>query len=136
MSAIRTIVGFVGLGHMGGNMAARFLAAGYPVYGTQRRREHAEQLIDQGLQWKDSPRAVAEAAEVVFTSVPDDAALEDVASGEDGILAGLGEGKTWMDASTVSPQLSMELAGRARVQGARCSTRRCREASRKCRRAR
>ena len=88
------------------------------MYGTQRRREHAEQLIDQGLQWKDSPRAVTEAAEVVFTSVPDDAALEDVASGEDGILAGLGEGKTWVDVSTVSPQLSRGLAGRARAQGA------------------
>jgi 3-hydroxyisobutyrate dehydrogenase-like beta-hydroxyacid dehydrogenase len=99
-------------------MAARFLAAGYPVYGVQRSREHAQQLIEQGLQWRDSPREVAEAADVVFTSVPDDAALEDVASGEDGILAGLGEGTTWVDVSTVSPQLSRELAGRARAHGA------------------
>src|SRR5690349_22390898 len=118
MSATRTSVGFVGLGHMGGNMAARFLAAGYPVYGVQRSREHAQQLIEQGLQWRDSPREVVETADVVFTSVPDDAALEDVASGPDGILAALGEGKTWVDVSTVSPQLSMELAGRARAQRA------------------
>jgi 3-hydroxyisobutyrate dehydrogenase len=118
MSASRARVGFVGLGHMGGNMAARFLAAGYPVFGVQRSREHAQQLIDQGLQWRDSPREVAEAAGVVFTSVPDDAALEDVASGPDGIVAGLGPGKTWVDVSTVSPQLSTELAGQARGQGA------------------
>jgi 3-hydroxyisobutyrate dehydrogenase-like beta-hydroxyacid dehydrogenase len=103
---------------MGGNMAARFLAAGYPVYGMQQSRDGAQQLIEQGLQWRDSPREVAEAADVVFTSVPDDAALEAVASGADGILVALGEGKTWVDVSTVSPQMSKELAGRARAQGA------------------
>jgi 3-hydroxyisobutyrate dehydrogenase-like beta-hydroxyacid dehydrogenase len=118
MSATRTSVGFVGLGHMGGNMAARFLASGYAVYGVQRSRERAQELIEQGLQWRDSPREVTEGANVVFTSVPDDGVLEDVASGPDGILAGLAEGKTWVDVSTVSPQLSRELAGRARAQGA------------------
>jgi 3-hydroxyisobutyrate dehydrogenase len=102
---------------MGGNMAARFLAAGYPVYGEQRGREGAEQLIQQGLRWCDTPRAVAEASDVVFTSVPDDEALESVASDADGILAGLGAGKTWVDVSTVSPQASRELAERARAQG-------------------
>src|SRR5205807_8708729 len=65
-----------------------------------------------------SPREVAEAADVVFTSVPDDAALEDVASGPDGILAGLAEGQTWVDVSTVSPQLSREMAGRTDAQAA------------------
>jgi 3-hydroxyisobutyrate dehydrogenase-like beta-hydroxyacid dehydrogenase len=104
---------------MGGNMAARFLAAGYPVYGEEQSREHAQELIEQGLQWCDTPRAVAEAADVVFTSVPDDDALEEVASGPDGILAGLAAGKTWVDVSTVSPQVSRELAGRADAQGAR-----------------
>jgi len=97
-------------------MAARFLASGYTVYGVQRSREHAQELIDQGLQWRNSPREVTEAANVVFTSVPDDGALEEVASGPDGILAGLAKGKTWVDVSTVSPQLSRELAGRARAQ--------------------
>jgi 3-hydroxyisobutyrate dehydrogenase-like beta-hydroxyacid dehydrogenase len=118
MSATGTSVGFVGLGHMGGNMAARFLAAGYPVYGEQRGREGAGHLIEQGLRWCDTPRAVAEASNVVFTSVPDDEALENVASGDDGILAGLGQGKMWIDVSTVSPQVSRELAGRANAQGA------------------
>jgi 3-hydroxyisobutyrate dehydrogenase-like beta-hydroxyacid dehydrogenase len=118
MSTTRTSVGFVGLGHMGGNMAARFLDAGYRVYGVQRNRANAQRLIEQGLQWRESPREVAEGADVVFTSVPDDDALQDVASGEDGILAGLAAGKTWVDVSTVSPQLSMELAGRADARGA------------------
>jgi 3-hydroxyisobutyrate dehydrogenase len=118
MPATPTNVGFVGLGHMGGNMAARFLAAGFAVYGMERSRDHAQSLLDAGLQWGDTPRAVAEAADVVFTSVPDDAALKEVASGPDGILAGLGAGKTWVDVSTVSPRVSKELAGRTREQGA------------------
>jgi 3-hydroxyisobutyrate dehydrogenase-like beta-hydroxyacid dehydrogenase len=104
---------------MGGNMAARFLTAGYTVYGEQRSPERAQGLIDQGLHWRDTPRAVAEAAGVVFTSVPDDDALEEVASGGDGILAGLVEGKTWVDVSTVSPRASRALAERTRALGAR-----------------
>jgi 3-hydroxyisobutyrate dehydrogenase-like beta-hydroxyacid dehydrogenase len=114
----RTSIGFVGLGNMGGNMAARFLAAGYQVCGSQRSREGAQHLIEQGLQWCETPRAVAEKAEVVVTSLPDDAVLEEVATGESGILAGLGEDKIWIDVSTVSPEASRELATRVRAQGA------------------
>ena len=117
-SATATKVGFVGLGRMGGNMAARFLAAGYTVYGEERHREHAEALEHEGLQWCDTPRAVAEAAELVFTSVPDDEALELVASGPDGILAGLSPGRVWVDVSTVSPRASRALADRVRARGA------------------
>jgi 3-hydroxyisobutyrate dehydrogenase-like beta-hydroxyacid dehydrogenase len=113
-----TTLGFVGLGHMGGNMAARLLAAGYTVYGQERHREHARQLEEQGLRWRDTPRGLAEASEIVFSSLPDDAALEAAASGPDGLLAGLGEGKTWVDVSTVSPRVSRELAEQARAAGA------------------
>ena len=122
MSAARdtaaTKLGFVGLGRMGGNMAARYLKAGYQVYGEARSREHAQQLLDDGLRWCQTPREVAEAAEIVFTSLPDDAALEDVASGSDGVLAGLEPGKTWVELSTVSPRASRALAERVRKPGA------------------
>jgi 3-hydroxyisobutyrate dehydrogenase-like beta-hydroxyacid dehydrogenase len=111
-------IGFVGLGHMGGNMAARFLAAGYTVYGEDRSREHTQQLIDQGLRWCDTARDVAQAADVVFTSLPNDDVLEQVASAPDGIVAGLSTGKTWIDVSTVSPRMSRELATRVRGAGA------------------
>jgi 3-hydroxyisobutyrate dehydrogenase-like beta-hydroxyacid dehydrogenase len=113
-----TTLGFVGLGHMGANMAARFLAAGYPIYGEDRTREHAQHLVEDGLRWCDTPREVAEAAEIVFTSLPDDDVLAAVASGPDGILAGLTPGKIWVDVSTVSPRASRELAGRVRACGA------------------
>ena len=118
MTGMKTSIGFVGLGHMGGNMAARFLGAGYPVYGEEESREHAQDLIDNGLRWCDTPREIAEAAEVVFTSVPDDRVLEEIASGPDGILAGLAAGNTWVDVSTVSPQGSRELAARVQAQDA------------------
>ena len=113
-----TTLGFVGLGHMGGNMAVRFLGAGYTVYGETRHRGEVEDLEHEGLLWRDTPRQVAEAADVVLTSVPNDGALEDVASGPNGILAGLGEGKVWVDVSTVSPQVSRDLAERVRERGA------------------
>jgi 3-hydroxyisobutyrate dehydrogenase-like beta-hydroxyacid dehydrogenase len=113
-------IGFVGLGHMGGNMAARFLAAGHPVFGTERNRAHAQGLMqDDDVQWCGSSREVAEDTDVLFTSLPDDSALEAVASGEDGILAGLAHGKIWVDMSTVSPHVSRELAARVRARGAR-----------------
>jgi 3-hydroxyisobutyrate dehydrogenase-like beta-hydroxyacid dehydrogenase len=111
-------IGFVGLGHMGGNMAARLLAAGYEVYGEERHREQARHLVEEGLRWRDTPREIAEAADIVFTSLPDDSAIESAASGADGILAGLADGKIWVDVSTVSPRVSRELAERARTQGA------------------
>jgi 3-hydroxyisobutyrate dehydrogenase-like beta-hydroxyacid dehydrogenase len=113
-----TTLGFVGLGHMGGNMAARLLAAGYTVYGESLDRPDAQSLVDQGLGWRDTPREVAQAADVVFTSVPNDAVLESVASGPDGVLAGLSEGKVWVDMSTVSPRASREVAKRVQAAGA------------------
>jgi 3-hydroxyisobutyrate dehydrogenase-like beta-hydroxyacid dehydrogenase len=103
---------------MGGNMAVRFLAAGYTVYGETRHRGEVQAMEREGLIWRDTPREIAEAADVVFTSVPNDDALEDVASGPDGILAGLAAEKVWVDVSTVSPQVSRDLAGRVRERGA------------------
>jgi 3-hydroxyisobutyrate dehydrogenase-like beta-hydroxyacid dehydrogenase len=111
-------IGFVGLGHMGGSMAARLLSAGYAVHGMNRTRRRADELIANGLNWHDTPREVAEAADVVLTSVPDDEALNLAAAGPDGILAGLNAGTTWADVSTVSPTVSREMAARVRALGA------------------
>jgi 3-hydroxyisobutyrate dehydrogenase-like beta-hydroxyacid dehydrogenase len=103
---------------MGGNMAARFLAAGYPLFGESRTRSDVEGLERAGLQWCETPREVAENADIVFTSLPDDGVLKLVASGPDGILAGLAAEKIWVDVSTVSPQTSRELAERVQTLGA------------------
>jgi 3-hydroxyisobutyrate dehydrogenase-like beta-hydroxyacid dehydrogenase len=113
-----TRIGFIGLGHMGGGMAARLLAAGYPVCGTDRDREHTRELLDAGLRWLDTAGEVARAADAVFTSLPDDDVVEAVATGPDGVLAALDSGTTWVDVSTISPRLTRDLAERARAHGA------------------
>jgi 3-hydroxyisobutyrate dehydrogenase-like beta-hydroxyacid dehydrogenase len=105
-----TAIGFVGLGAMGGPIAGRLLDSGNDVYGTNRTRSKAEPLVERGLIWCDSPREVAERAEVVFSMVTDTAALEAITRGPDGILAGLRPGSVYVDMSTVSPDASRELA--------------------------
>ena len=112
-------VGFVGLGTMGGRIADRLLASGHQVHGTNRTVAKAQPLIDAGLRWAATPRGVASAADIVFSMVSDDAALESIASGPDGILAGLTPGKVYVDMSTVSPEASSRLAERVRSSGAR-----------------
>jgi 3-hydroxyisobutyrate dehydrogenase-like beta-hydroxyacid dehydrogenase len=111
-------LGFVGLGAMGSRLAGRLLAAGYEVYGTNRTKAKATQLLEQGLVWLDTPRQVAESAEIVFSMVTDDDALVAIASGDDGILGGLSRGKLYVDMSTVSPQTSRQLADRVLALGA------------------
>src|SRR2546430_17356842 len=108
MATTKAKIGFVGLGHMGGNMAARFLAAGYTVYGESRDRDEADDLVHQGLEWRDTPREVAEAADVLITSVPNDDVLESGASGADGIPARLPGLKSLIDTSTGSPRASRQ----------------------------
>ena len=109
-------IGFVGLGAMGSRVAGRLLDAGKTVYGTDLTR--SQPLIDRGLVWRDSPREVAAAAEVVFSMVTDDAAVRAITSGPDGILAGLARGKVYVDMSTISPQTSREVAEQVRAAGA------------------
>ena len=89
-------LGFVGLGVMGGGIANRLLAAGHEVAGYNRTREKARWLVERGVQLKDTPREVAEAADVVFSMVTNTAALKAVTEGPDGILAGLGARKTYI----------------------------------------
>ena len=110
-------IGLIGLGNMGGNMAARYLAAGYTVYGESHNRDGAQWLIDQGLRWSHTAREVTEQADFVLTSLPNEDVVESVASGPDGILAGLNEGKVWADLSTISPSASRRLAERVRREG-------------------
>lgn len=107
----------MGLGSMGGPLAGRLLYRNR-VFGTNRTRSKASALIDQGLIWRDTPREVAAAADVVFSMVADDTALAAVASGPDGILAGLRPGALYVDMSTVSPGASRELARRVGSAGA------------------
>jgi 3-hydroxyisobutyrate dehydrogenase-like beta-hydroxyacid dehydrogenase len=111
-------LGFVGLGAMGRNMVSRLLEKGHIVTGYNRTRSKAKWLIDHGMKSADSPRAVAEASDVVFSMVTNTAALAAVTDGPDGVLAGLSPGKFYIDMSTVSPEASRALAGKVREKGA------------------
>ena len=111
-------VGFIGLGTMGGPMAQRLLDAGHTVTGYNRTQSRAQWLVDLGMRWAGSPRAVAEAADVTLSMLRDTQALAEVAVGPDGLLAGLGPGKVYVDMSTVSPEASRNLAGRVAATGA------------------
>jgi 3-hydroxyisobutyrate dehydrogenase-like beta-hydroxyacid dehydrogenase len=111
-------LGFIGLGVMGSQMVSRLLDKGHAVTGYNRTRAKAQWLIDRGMKWANSPRAVAAAADVTFAMVTNVAALEAIAYGADGILAGLGPGKTFVDISTVSPAASRALAAKVREKGA------------------
>ena len=111
-------LGFVGLGLMGSRIAKRLLDAGHQVAGYNRTRAKAESLVQAGLQWKDSPREVAQAADITLSMVTDTAALSSITEGPDGILAGLSPGKIYVDMSTVNPRLTRELAGRVSATGA------------------
>ena len=111
-------LGFIGLGVMGGQMVSRLLDKGYAVLGYNRTRAKAQWLIDKGMRWANSPREVAEGAEITLAMVTNSAAVQAVTEGPQGALAGLGPGKIFIDMSTISPAASRDLAGRVRTKGA------------------
>jgi len=111
-------LGFVGLGVMGSQMVNRLLEKGHTVTGYNRTRAKAQWLIDKGMKWADSPRAVAEASDITFAMVTNAAAIAAVTDGPDGIIAGLGAGKYFIDMSTVSPEVSRATAAKVRAKGA------------------
>jgi 3-hydroxyisobutyrate dehydrogenase-like beta-hydroxyacid dehydrogenase len=103
---------------MGGQMAARLLDKGHSVTGYNRTKSKAQWLIDKGMKWADSPREVCAAADITFSMVTDSSAVEKIAGGDNGLLAGLGSGKVLVDMSTISPAISRGLAARVRERGA------------------
>lgn len=112
-------IGLVGLGLMGSRIAKRLLDAGHQVSGYNRTRAKAETLIQAGMVWKQSPREVAQAANITFSMVTDTAALSSIVEGDNGILAGLSPKKIYIDMSTVSPSAIRLLAERVAAAGAR-----------------
>jgi 3-hydroxyisobutyrate dehydrogenase-like beta-hydroxyacid dehydrogenase len=111
-------LGFVGLGVMGSEMVLRLLAKGHTVTGYNRTRAKAKRLIQKGMKWAESPRAVAATTDVTFSMVTNSVALGAIVDGPDGLLAGLSAGKVLVDISTVSPAFSRSVAARVREKGA------------------
>jgi 3-hydroxyisobutyrate dehydrogenase len=98
-------LGFIGLGTMGASMASNLQKAGHRLAVFDVNRAAAEPHLAAGAVWAATPRAVAEASEIVFTSLPGPPEVEQVALGPDGILAGLRRDGVYFDLSTNSPTL-------------------------------
>ena len=103
---------------MGSRMARRLLATGYSVTGFNRTKEKAQWLLETGMKWADSPRAVAQSSDVILSMIANNSALRAVTEGNDGILAGLTRGKIYIEMSTVSPAAIRELAKQVETKGA------------------
>lgn len=110
-------VGFIGTGIMGRPMAGRLQAAGHQLFIVKHRSAPPQDLLDAGTVLAASAMATAEAAEVVFTMVPDTAAVEDALFRDQGVAAGLSPGKVVVDMSSISPSATRVFAGRVRKLG-------------------
>src|SRR5438067_11609078 len=110
-------IGFIGQGAMGSRMAARLVAAGHDMVVFDRSRDATRSLEQRGATVATSARQLAAGVDVVFSSVTDDAALEQVMFESGGALAGARSGTTVIDMSTVSPRMSRRLHEAARVKG-------------------
>jgi 3-hydroxyisobutyrate dehydrogenase-like beta-hydroxyacid dehydrogenase len=103
-------IGFVGLGAMGQLIVPRLMAGGHHVIGWNRSAAKAKPLVDRGMALADSPRAVAQACDIVFSIVTDGAAVKAIALGPDGILSGLRSDGIYVDMSTIAPHDSRAVA--------------------------
>ena len=110
-------VGFVGVGFMGRHMARNVLNGGHDMKVYDLNREAADELLSLGATWANSPREAAETSEVTFTSLPTPQVVEEVVSGEGGILSGAEHGSALFDLSTTDPSTIQRIAARAEASG-------------------
>ncbi len=111
------VVALIGTGIMGAGMGKQLVGAGLPLRVWNRTETKARPLVDAGAEWRSSPAAAAEGADLVITMVTDGPAVESVATGDDGLLAGLGGSGTWLQMSTVSIGEQEGFAETAREKG-------------------
>jgi 3-hydroxyisobutyrate dehydrogenase-like beta-hydroxyacid dehydrogenase len=112
-------VGFIGLGIMGSRMAKNLQKEGIELVVHNRSKDKAQELLDKGATWADSPREVTEQANIFFTMLSNPDVVREVALGEDGLLTDIAKGKLWVDSSTVHPAFTKEMASMAKKAGVR-----------------
>jgi 3-hydroxyisobutyrate dehydrogenase-like beta-hydroxyacid dehydrogenase len=112
------VVGFVGLGTMGGKMATNLLKAGYKVVVHDLHRQAASHHLQEGAEWADTPRALAERSDVILSSLPEPADVERVALGADGLIEGVKKGAAYFDLSTNSQSVVKKISAAFAAKGA------------------
>ena len=110
-------IGFIGLGVMGKPMARNLIKAGYSLVVHNRSRTSVEELSHEGTQAATGPHEVTERAQIIITMLPDSPDVEQVYSGEGGVLAGARAGQLLIDMSTISPVMARKLAADAALRG-------------------
>jgi 3-hydroxyisobutyrate dehydrogenase-like beta-hydroxyacid dehydrogenase len=110
-------VGFIGIGRMGSQMTRYILEAGYDLTVHDLRKEAAAYLLEKGTKWADTPKAVAETCDVVFSSLPGPEDVQKVVYGNDGLMEGWKEGDIYADMSTDSHDLVIRIVGDAAKKG-------------------
>lgn len=103
-------VGYIGLGIMGKAMARNILKAGFPLVVHNRSRRAVDELVSEGAEAAFSPAEVAEKVHVVFTNLPDSPDVEQVALGQNGVIAGAHSGLIFVDHSTIKPSTARRIA--------------------------
>ena len=103
-------IGYIGLGLMGKPIAHNIMKAGFPLTVHNRSRGPVEELVAEGAELADSPRAVAEASDVVFTNLPDSPDVEQVVLGPNGLIEGCRPGMVFIDNSTIKPETARSIA--------------------------
>ena len=111
-------VGYIGLGMMGGRMATNLQKAGYKLVVHDLHRQSASHHLQAGAEWADSPRALAEKCDVVFTSLPEPADVERVALDKDGIVEGIRKGAAYFDMSTNAQSVVKKISDAFAAKGA------------------
>ena len=110
-------IGFIGIGLMGQQMTRRLLLAGFPLKVWNRTRDKVKDILSAGATWGDSPKALAQACDVVITMVTDSAASEEVICGHNGILEGAPPGMLLIDMGSIAPETSRSIAAKAKAKG-------------------
>jgi 3-hydroxyisobutyrate dehydrogenase len=118
ISPDKTRIGWIGTGVMGASMCGHLMRAGFAATVFNRTKAKAEKLLSFGAAWAESPRAVAEASDVVFTIVGYPSDVRSVILGENGVLSGCESGKIIVDMTTSQPSLAVEIAQAAAKIGA------------------
>lgn len=112
----KTKVGWIGTGVMGTSMVGHLMAAGFSATVFNRTRSKAEPLIAKGAKWADSPKALAESSDVIFSIVGFPSDVRDVLLGNDGALAGSKAGNVLVDMTTSEPSLAIEIYEKAKAK--------------------
>lgn len=112
-------IGFIGLGIMGSAMASNLMKSGHELFVYNRTKKKADFLVEQGAIWKESPAAVAQEIDVLFTMLEDPKAVESLALDTDGFLNEMMNGSIWVDSSTVNPSFSKKMSEKALAKNIR-----------------